>query len=291
MFNKNKIEFFFFILFSKIFKVIGLRSTRKFAKLLGSFIYYIIPIRKKIVIENLTSAFPEKSNKEIERIAKRNYQNIFLTFFEFMYYPNSNSEEIKTMLKVPNLDLMKNKMEEGKGMIFLTGHFGSWEIGGLAAALLMNYPFHVLAKPQRNPYITEWWKNTREMFGNKEIWLGVSIRQIFEVLKSNGILCVVADQRGPMDSPRVNFFGRQTAFYTGTASIILKVKCNVIMGVIIRQSDYSYKTEIEELVIDDIGKNQNDQVKEITQKYISFLEKHIRNYPEQYFWMHKIWKY
>lgn len=291
MFNKNKIEFFFFIFFSKIFKVIGLRGTRKFAKLLGSFIYYIIPIRKKIVIENLTSAFPEKGKKEIEWIARRNYQNIFLTFFEFMYYPNSNREEIKSMLKVSNLDFMKNKMEEGKGMIFLTGHFGNWEIAALAGALLMKHPFHVLAKPQRNPYITKWWKNTREMFGNKEIWLGVSIRQIFEVLKSGGILGVVGDQRGPMESPRVNFFGRQTAFYTGIAAIILKVKCNVIMGAIIRQSDFSYKTEIEELVIDDLCKNQNDQVKEITQKYISFLEKHIRNYPEQYFWMHKIWKY
>lgn len=291
MLNKDKVEYFVFLTFAKFFKLIGLNGTRKFAQLLGLFIFYCIPIRKKVVFENLKTAFPEKSEKEIKRTALKTYRNIFITFFELMYLPNSDPEKIKSMMHLPDLEFMRSKIEEGKGVIFLTGHFGSWEIAGLSGALQLGIPFYVLAKPQRNQYVTDWWKSARESFGNKEIWLGVSVKHIFAALKSGGVIGMVSDQRGPQDSLRVNFFGKPTAFYNGTAAIAIKTKCNVVLGAIIRKDDFNYEAFVEELNMQNLPADPNEQIREVTQRYISFLERHIRNYPEQYFWLHKIWKY
>lgn len=291
MFNKNKIEYFFFRLFNKILRFIGLQKARKLAKFLGTFLYYFIPIRKKTVISNLKIAFPEKSLKEIKKIAKKNFQNIFITFVELMLIPFLKLDEIKSQVWVDNLDLISNKIKNGKGLIILTGHFGNWEILISSIVAYINANYHVLVKPQRNQYITEWLKRTRSIGNTNVIPVGVSVKEIIKALKSGEVVLIAGDQRGPIDGARFNFFNHQTALYTGTASIALKTNCNIILVACVRQPDYKYIIHVEELNFENLPDEIEKRPIELTQRYISFLEKYIRLNPEQYFWMHKIWKY
>ena len=182
-------------------------------------------------------------------------------------------------------------LKENKGLVFWTGHFGSWEVGAASAAIHLGKPFNVLAKKQSNAVMNELLVRAREVHGNKMIWLGASVRHLIEVLKNGGIVGVVGDQRGPADSPRVSFFGKPTPFYTGTATIISRTNCNAIFGVVVRQNDGNYKCEFEKLEVETLPIDPKEKVKEINQRYANFLEKNIRQYPDQYFWMHKIWKY
>lgn len=287
----QKIVFYLlqFILF--LFKLLGVQATRSVAKFLGGFCYYFIPIRKKVVLENLSVAFPDKSLKELKKIALGTYQNVLTTFFELLCFPNISRDSMKEMLIVDEHKMARELLNENKGLVFWTGHFGSWEVGGASASIHFEKPFYVLAKKQSNSMMNELIKRAREIHGNKMIWLGASVRHLIEVLRSGGIIGVVGDQRGPADSPRVSFFGRPTPFYIGTAAIISKTKCNAILAAAVRQKDGNYKSIFEKLDTSDLSQNFDERVVQINQRYASFLEKTISKYPDQYFWMHKIWKY
>ena len=237
----HKIVFVLFQLFSGVFKLFGLRATRLAARFLGTFCYYFIPIRKKVVFENLEIAFPQKSRQELKIITRHTYQNILTTFFELIYFPYTTRNEMKLLLSEANMNKAEMLLKENKGLVFWTGHFGSWEVGAASAAIHLGKPFNVLAKKQSNAVMNELLVRAREVHGNKMIWLGASVRHLIEVLKNGGIVGVVGDQRGPADSPRVSFFGRPTPFYTGTATIISRTNCNAIFGVVVRQKDGNYK--------------------------------------------------
>lgn len=291
MIDKNKVEYFFFLLFIKIFKLIGLNGTRHVGKILGSFIYFVVPIRKRVVIENLSKAFPNKKLAEIKSIAHRTYQNITITFFELMYIPHCTKDQVGSNVEIENLEICREILNEGKGFIFLTGHFGSWEMSAFSLAIHLQMSCHVLAQPQRNPYITKWLNDAREKFGNKVIWVGVSVRHMIEALNKGGTVCIAGDQRGPVESERINYFGVPTSYHLGTPAIILRTNSKVVVGFAIRQKDFNYKMNLTGLDLTNLPSNPQEQIVEVERRYIQLLEESVRRYPDQYFWMHKIWKY
>ena len=289
--NKHKIEYFFFISFVKYFQYVGLNKTRRSANILGYILYYVIPIRKKVVKNNLNIAFPQKSKAEIKRLTLRTYQNTLITFFELMYLPFVSKKEIDESISVRDIELVKEKLCNNKPAIFLTGHFGGWEFCLASLSQKIGRPFQLLAQPQSNSLISDYVMKARKIFGNEIILSGISVRRLYENLKNGGIVGIAGDQRGSYEGPRFSFFGRSTALFTGAANISLKTNCLVIMTAFERQPDYSYKIHFEELNFNDLPDSNEEKIRELTQRYISFLEKHIKKNPEQYFWLHKLWKY
>lgn len=288
---KHKLEYFVFISFVNLFRILGLHGTRISADYLGYVICCFIPVRKKVVSSNLKIALPNRTDSEIDKLTLLTYRNILVTFFELMYLPSATKEEVVSSISVENLEAIKKSIGTSKAAIILSGHFGGWEFCISALSLKLGREFSLLAQPQSNPLVSDFVMRAREKFGNKIVLSGISVRKIYETIKNGGIIGVAGDQRGRFEGPRFNFFGKPTALYTGTASIALKMNCPVIMAAFERQKDFSYKVHLEELNFENLPDDHEGKLRELTQRYISFLEKHIRKNPEQYFWMHKIWKY
>jgi Kdo2-lipid IVA lauroyltransferase/acyltransferase len=289
--DKNKIEFLLFRFAQKLFGLMGIQITRRAAIFMGTLMFYLIPVRKKVAIGNLTKAFPEKTKKEILNLTRKNYQNITITFFELMSLPSIPINKLKQQLEFDKPDSFIEQTKDERGLIILLGHFGNWELAIACIALVLEKTLSILVKPQRNPYVTDWLKETRARFGARIIESGVSVKELFKALKNGQAVGIAADQRGHFDNPRFNFFNQPTALYTGTASIALRTNSKVLMGLPVRQKDLKYKYYFEELSFENLPDDEESKVKELTQRYISFIEKYVRQYPEQYFWMHKIWKY
>lgn len=288
---KEKVEFFFFNFFSFWIKLFGLKFARKIGKLLGTVLFYVLPIRKSTVLKNLAFAFPQKTKSELKSLAKKNYQSILITFFEFMYVPVSSKNEIMKLGDFENLPLINEISESNKGTILFSAHFGNWELGAIALGILIKKKLYVLAKKQSNTFVNNWLTKAREVHGNKMIWLGPSIRNIIEVLKNAGVVGIVADQRGPIDSPRINFFGRPTAFPIGSVTIAAKTNANIIFLVLARKDDLSYEIIYEKVDNEKLSNETDKRALEINQLYANFIEKVVKQNPEQYFWMHNLWKY
>mgnify|MGYP000866162595 CR=1 FL=1 len=291
MFNKDRIEFFFFINLTRLLKILGLKGTRKFARFIGTLIYFFIPIRKETVLNNLRIAFPQKTEKEIKKICRNNYINISITFLELMLFPYLEIEHVKQQVKFSDLEIIKETLKEGKGLILLTGHFGNWELLVLAVSANIKMNYNILVKPQRNKYITEWLKETRHKGNINIIPLGISVKEVFKALQKNEVVGIAGDQRGHVDSRRYNFFDHPTALYTGPASIALKTSSPVIMVFYKRTKEDKYICHVEKLNTKDLPENYEDQVVVLTERYMKTLEKVVAENPEQYFWMHKLWKY
>jgi KDO2-lipid IV(A) lauroyltransferase len=287
----DKIEYIIYIAFSYLFKLCGLKLSRKFALVLAVTFFYLVPIRKKTTIDNLTMAFPEYSPDKIKQIAFRSYKSFAIALVEILYIPWMRREDIINSIKCSNIKVVQEKYSENKGMILLTAHFGNWEFMALSLALQAGLSFSVVVKAQRNTLVSDWLNRMRSMWGNKAVPLGISIRQIYKELKDKNVVAMVADQRGPSDGVRVNFFGRKTAVYSGAAVLALKTKAPILYAISVRQPDYSYLCEFCEIKTGGLPEIEEDKIIELNQRMSDFLEGYIRKNPEQWLWMHKRWKY
>ncbi len=288
---QNILEYILFLLFSYLFRFCGLKFSRKFSAPLACLFFYLIPIRKEVVFTNLQKAFPELDRNKIKKIAFSCYKNFLISFVEIMCMPIMSREDIINILPIINADLIKTKYEIGNGVILLSAHFGNWELIATSVSTRINIPFHVVVKSQRNPFVNNWLNKMRTKWINKVVPLGISIRQVYKELKNKNIIAMVADQRGPSKGMRVKFFNIDTPAYSGPAMLAAKTGAPIIYGLTIRQPDYSYKVVLEEIDLRNLPENEEEKIVEISQRHTTFLEKYIRKNPEQWFWMHKIWKY
>lgn len=274
-----------------MFRFIGLKQARKVSSIIAFFFYYIIPIRKDVTLDNLTKAFPDFSDKKIKQIAYGSYKSFCITLAEILYMPWLSLDELKNEVICENRDLILQRFNEGNGVILLSAHFGNWEFLATSVAAQINKKFCVVVKPQRNPYVTDWLNKVRTRWTNDVVSLGVSIRNVYSVLLNKGIVAMVADQRGPEESIKLNFFGRMTSVYTGPAILSLKTNAPLIYGIMIRQKDFTYKVEITEIDRNNLPDDQEGKIKILSERSLNYLEKIIKQYPEQWLWMHRRWKH
>lgn len=288
---KNRIEYLLFLLFSLAFRLLGLNTSRKLSGLLAVIFYYFIPIRKKTVFDNLTNAFPEYDEKKIQSIAFNTYKSFLTAFIEILYLSKISRQELEAAVNCPNKDLIETKFKEEKGVILLAAHFGNWEYVAASVALQLNLPFSVVVKPQRNPYVSDWMNNVRTRWNNDIVSLGLSIRKTYQTLKEKKIVAMVADQRGPQESIKVEFFGRKVSVHVGPAVLALKTGAPILCGIPVRQKDSIYKIVMHEISKDNLPEDDEEKIIELSQRHTSYLESFIREYPEQWLWMHKRWKH
>ena len=120
---------------------------------------------------------------------------------------------------------------------------------------------------------------------------GINVKEIYKAIYNKEIVGVVGDQRGPKENGvRVNLFGHSTSTYPGTAAIAIKLKAKLITAMVYRKNDFKYDCVFEEIKLPET-EDIDVAIKEINQKYMNILEKFVTLYPEQWFWMHNIWKY
>lgn len=288
---KNTLEYILFISLSYFFRIIGLNLSRKFSSLIAFFFYYILPIRKDVVFDNLKHAFPDFSEDRIKEIAYGSYKSFCLTLAEILYMPWLDEDQLKQIMICEKRDLIVKRFDEGNGVILLSAHLGNWEYLATSVAAQINKKFYVVVKPQRNPFVNNWMNKYRTKWTNEVVPLGVSIRNVFSVLLNKGIVAMVADQRGPEESIKLKFFGRLTSVYTGPAVLSLKTNSPIIYGIAERQKDLNYKVELIEVDRNNLPENSDEKIKVLTERMLKILEDIIRQYPEQWLWMHKRWKH
>jgi Kdo2-lipid IVA lauroyltransferase/acyltransferase len=288
---KDKLEYYLFLLFSYTFRITGLRFARSFATIITAFFFYILPIRKDVVQKNLKIAFPELDEGEIKKLAHNTYKNFAITLVEILYSPFITREKMSKMISFKNPEVLIEKYREGKGVVVMSAHFSNWELGAASVGELMGVPMHIIVQPLRNELVYDFMNRNRRKWRNETIELGAALRSAYKILKEKKALALLGDQRGPEDGLRVNFFGRQTAVYAGPASLSLKMGVPLVYGIAVRGKDYHYELSFQEVDRENLPELPEEKVKVLSERHFQFLEKMVRKYPDQWLWMHNIWKY
>jgi len=187
--------------------------------------------------------------------------------------------------------LLEQLRGKQKGIVFLTAHFGSWELAIQAISVYTNAHVCTIAKAQSNIFVDRVINQWRMLFGLKIIPMGVSVREIIRTLQQGEIIALAADQTAPKESVSVEFFGRHVPTFQGPAVFSLKTGAPIILGCTVRQKDGNYKMHLVQVPGDDLVGFSDEHVLELTKRQVRLTEEIIRQYPEQWMWMHKRWKH
>ena len=255
------------------------------ARLIGNFTYNVVHYRRQIVMENLHIAFgSELKEAELEKIAAESYRQIAMSFIELMIGPKLQ-KQIHQILKPGDFQLIQRLLQQGKGLIAISAHLGSWELQGAAAATAMREPLTVAAVQQSNPYINRFITKRRNEMGMQVAGTKEAMKLLLKALRNKEAIGLVADQNAGHAAVYVDFFGKIAATQPGPAQLALKYGAPMLIGAAIRTGPGQFKILSRQVEI-----KKDDTLETLTQRHVQILEGFIRQYPEQYFWLHRRWK-
>ena len=286
---QNILEYGLVLFLSWTMRILPLKIVLWKGKMIGLFFYYLVPIRKSVTIENIKTAFPDKSLKEARLIARNTYIQFGKNITEFVRLPNLKKEIFGKRMTFANQHLFEEAEKNGKGVILLTGHFGNWEMMGAAISAL-GYPVVGIAREQRNNFIEKIIFESRLAVGIETLPLGMALRGILRALKENKFIAMLGDQDAHDEGIFVDFLGRPSSTAQGPAIFSLKTGAPIIFGSCVREENGDYKVYLEKIQTDDLSGLSKENIKILTQRHASVLEKSIRKWPDHWFWMHKRWK-
>lgn len=283
------IEYIFLLGLGYVIRMIPRRVVLWLGARVGDLIYYCIPIRKKLTIEQLARSFPEKSRKEIAGIARGAYQNLGINGLEHLSLPGLSKKELIDIVTLENEEAMRRAYARKKGIVFVGGHFGNWEYPSSAVAS-RGYPVSIIVADLGNPFLDRMVNAHRMKAGVTILTKGMSVRGILKTLRNNEFIGMLMDQDAGAAGIFTDYFGKSCSTPRGPAIFALKTGATVIFMSPVRQQDGSIKVIFEEVDVDYAKGATEENILDITQRCTSRLEFYTRKYPDQWFWMHRRWK-
>ena len=274
------VTFYTLQILKKGFSSISPRKRFYIASRIGEIFHHYLKVRKKQARANIKKAFPNFNDDEIEKILKNTYLNFCHNFIEFTSLPLS-FKNIKFEIK--GLRALQSLLDQKKGVIFITGHFGAWEM--LGQWVVKNVPlFFGVAQKQKNKGAHKFFINQRKIAGIKHIFRGSSVNLMYDVLSKNGMLGLVSDQDAKKKGVFVDFFGTPASTPKGAALFHINTDAPILLGVCFKENFQKYHIHFKTI------NTSNKSIKHITQEYTGHLESYVKKYPDQYFWFHRRWK-
>ncbi|MCL2389312.1 MAG: lysophospholipid acyltransferase family protein [Elusimicrobia bacterium] len=268
-------------------RAVGFNMAVKVSACVAGFVYYFLPIRKKLMMESLSYAFPDKTLKERKAILKNVYKHFARTFVEIMFFPVMNSAELKEMMVYENIYLIEQALKKGNGAVVLSAHFGNWELTALSFA--KRYPLSVIVAEQSNKMVDSLINDVRSFKGFETIYKDNNpFKAVMKALKSNRVVAILADQDASHQGVFVPFFNRLASTAKGPALFALRANCPILCGFGVRQPNGKYIVKFEEIPHPNTG-NQEKDVEIIMAAYMKKLEIAATLHPEHWFWFHRRW--
>lgn len=260
---------------------------------LGRMAYLIAGNLRRTGQRNLKLAFPETSEVERERILRGCFASLGRLLAEFSQFPRATPDKLRQLIEYDRVGLahVREAEKSGRGIIFLTGHIGAWELLSFGWSAL-EYPISFLVRPLDNDHLEEFIERIRTRFGNCAIDKKSAARQSLRVLREGGTLGILSDlNTHPHEGVFVPFFGRLACTTAGIATLALKTNALVIPTCAVwdqkrRRYVFSAEPPIELVRTGDTKKD----VEVNTARFAEAMERFIRLYPDQWLWIHKRWK-
>ncbi|MEP0305394.1 MAG: lipid A biosynthesis acyltransferase, partial [Maribacter dokdonensis] len=213
--------------------------------------YYILGYRKKVVCKNLHLAFPNKSEKEINSIAKKFYKHFCDMFFESIKLLTIKPSEIENRFKINDLSQLTDHLKNNENIMLYTAHQGNWE-WLTTVPLFLEVNCNTLYKPLSNTYFNDLFILMRERFNVHCIPSNKGYRHLLH-LKNNNVVsmnCVIGDQSplGKSGKSQTQFFNQQTSFFTGAAKIAKKTDSIIFLPYLKKIKRGTYELFFETIV-------------------------------------------
>jgi KDO2-lipid IV(A) lauroyltransferase len=257
---------------------------------LGALGYRPLGIRRRVVERQIAAAFPGLDEADVNRIARRAYEHLGRSSIEAAMLARLGRDAVLDLFDgADGWDVVEEALAKRKGLIFVTGHLGNWELAGAYVAA-RGVPLDAIARRMSNPLFDRYLTETRSRIGMVVVHDADAVRRTPRSLRDNRAVAFLADQGVlGLASTFVPFFGRPAKTPRGPAVFALRLQVPVVFGVAVRQPSGKYRLVFEPVLVEDTGDRDRD-VDAIVARYTATLERWVRRYPEQYFWHHRRWR-
>jgi len=242
--------------------------------------------RSRIAYQNMRAAFcNKKSPREIRKLLKSMFVRLGETFAEILSLTKVDSKYVDHYITVENMDYLRNSVKENKGIIFLTAHFGNWELSAIVGSI-RGYPLYVLARQQSMTRCNELLNRMRESKGLKVIRKGIATRLLAKALHEGKIVGMVADQDSGKTGKLADYFGRPASTASGPYRFAAKTGAIIQPAFIVRTKGPYHRLILEKPIR---VKGEDDILRHI-EAYNNMLEHYVTQHPDHWLWLHRRWK-
>ncbi|MEO6806017.1 MAG: lysophospholipid acyltransferase family protein [Edaphobacter sp.] len=268
---------------------------RSLARLVGAMIgtvaFRALGRLRRVGIRNLVLALPELTEKERVAILRSEYRNLGLLLAEFCKMPDYTAVSASRFIRYEGLENYLRARERGKGVLVLTGHLGAWELSSFYHSL-MGMPMGMVIRRLDNPLVDAFVNRIRCQHGNRVIHKDDFARGLIASMRGGETVGILMDTNmTPPQGVFVPFFGVQACTASGMARIAEKTGAAVVPGFLLWEaSERKYVLHFgQELPVIHTGDAEQDAVSN-TAAFTVAIEDYVRQYPEQWLWMHRRWK-
>ncbi|HEY1638145.1 MAG TPA: hypothetical protein VGF62_06450 [Rhizomicrobium sp.] len=275
-----------FFMLMGLFRLLGIDLASAAGGLLGRAVFYRISLTKR-ARANLTVAYPEKSPGEIENILREMWDNLGRTVAEYAHLDKFSSG--KQRIEIANLDIAHRALATGKGVLFISGHFGNWEAMPIGA-YRHGIEGGIVYRPVNNSYVDRWIVKRRLKNGMKDqIAKGAhGTRRIFTLLRAGKPIFMLVDQKTNEGLP-APFFGRPAMTTPAPAALALKLGAVIVPISNERCKGARFSMAVHEPIAFAPTGDHDRDVLALTTRINEVIEQQVRHRPSQWLWIHRRW--
>ena len=261
---------------------------------LGAFVgrtaWSLLGRRRQIAIDNVARALgPMPQGEPAEAIARRAVEQLGRTFVEFLALPAHSRESLLARIEFTGFDPARQWIEEGKGAVFLTGHFGNWELFG--AAFGWTYaPLHYVLPRQTNPASDAYFNEIRRHLGITSHVIEDGMLAPMRAVRRGAFLGMLGDQDARKIGIHVPFFGRPASTLTGPARLAIAANVPILIGMMERVGRGRFRAWVVRILEPSPGADEHAEIERLTREVNAAFEEVIRARPDHWYWIHRRWK-
>jgi KDO2-lipid IV(A) lauroyltransferase len=257
--------------------------------LLGLACYALDRPHRRIAEQNVAAAFPARPAGERQRIVRAAFEHFGRLLFELLKFSTLSPEAMLSRVEFDGEERVRAAYAHGKGVLFVTGHFGFWELQAMVHALRLG-PMAVLARALDNAALNDLLERIRTRTGNSVIYRKGTIRRVIRQLQTGQGVGILIDQHiMSRDAIYVDFFDRPAATTSAVAALALRTGARVVPLFALPLGKGRFRM-IYEHPVEPPAADSEDAIREFTQRCTDVLEMYVRRHPELWLWMHRRWR-
>ncbi len=286
---RQRAEYFAVVALQKLTAVLPHPVLLLFGRTLG-FVFYVLDVpHRRVALQNLAAAFPRRSAAERRAIVRAVFAHFGCLLFEFLKFSTLTPQQILDRVEFDGEERVRLAYAQGKGILFITGHFGFWELHALAHPLRFE-PIGVLARTLDNAPVNALLEDIRQRTGNVVIYRQGSLRKVMRMVSEKHGVAILIDQHiSTADAVYVDFFERKAATTSAVAALALRTGAPIVPVFALPLGRGRYRL-IYEHPVEPPAADSEDAIREFTQRCTDVLEMYVRRHPDLWLWMHRRWR-
>ena len=253
--------------------------------------YYFFRRQRRALNENFARVLETNDRRAVDAVARRAFRSFAKFVVDFIHFPVITREEVRRRLVFSNWTELDEVADSGRGVLIVTMHFGSWDLGAASLATY-GYPINAIADSYGYAKMDELVHGSRERLGMKVIPMERVGPSVFRALKRGEMLAMLIDTPRPGEEITVDFLGAPAQFSSVPARIALRTGARVVPSMVVRGPERDTlirpHVDVRGARFEPTGDEERD-VRALTQLIVRALEPFIREHPEQWYIFHPAW--